>query len=98
MRILALEKELPGSSPDRFKRVAEAEARRVWELIQQDWIREVYFRGDHDSAVIMLECEDLQEAEGILNSLPMVEEKLIKFELIPLKPYPGLARLFNSRR
>ena len=27
-------------------------------------------------------------------SLPLVREKLITFEVIPLKPYPGLARLF----
>lgn len=94
MKIIALEKELPGSTPEQFKELAAAEARRVWELIQEELIREIYFREGVDSAVIILECCDLQEAGEILDTLPMVEAGMIGFDLIPLKPYPGLARLF----
>ncbi len=96
MRILAFEREKPGITPEQFNRHSENEARRVWELIQEEVIREIYFHADEDSAVIMLECKDIQEARGILNTLPMVGEGLIDFELIPLRAYPGLARLFKE--
>jgi len=33
-------------------------------------------------------------AEAALDSLPLVQAGLIRFELIPLSPYPGFARLF----
>ncbi len=37
-----------------------------------------------------------QAAQAVLETLPLVREKLIEFELIPLKPYPGFARLFET--
>jgi len=44
--------------------------------------------------VLVLECDDVESAQRILASLPLVEQGLISFELIPLKAYPGFARLF----
>jgi hypothetical protein len=98
MKILALEREKPGISPGQFQKHSENEAHRVWELIQEEVIREIYFQRDENSAVIILECANIQEARQILNTLPLVEAGLIDFELIPLRAYPGLARLFKERR
>jgi hypothetical protein len=95
MKILAFEVELPGVNPDDYARFSEEEARQVWGLIQEEKIREIYFRRDQNSAVIMLECKDLDEAQGILNTLPFLKNGLIRFDLVPLKPYPGLERLFD---
>jgi hypothetical protein len=94
MKILAIEHELPGAEPAAFRQYGRAEARRAWELHQQDVIRELYFRGDRDEAVLVLECEDVAAAQGVLATLPLVEHGLIEFELIPLRAYPGFARLF----
>lgn len=97
MKILALEHEVPGVNQEDFREVAGEEALKVWELIQSEKIAEIYFRRQHDQAVIMLECRDLQEADEIIQTLPMVKNGLIIFELIPLKPYPGLSRLFTIK-
>ncbi len=94
MRIIALEKETAGVRAEQFAPLAKPEARRVWELYQQSLIREIYFRQDEHSAVILLECETLAQAEEITGTLPMVQAGLIHFELIPLAPYPGFERLF----
>ena len=51
---------------------------------------------DHE-AVLMLECADVDEARSVLDTLPLVREKLIGFELIPLMAYPGFARLFRAK-
>ena len=96
MRILAIEKELPGKTEADFPNHSKAEAHQVWKLIQEEKIREIYFRRDQDSAVILLECQDLKEAVNILDTLPLVKNNLIQFELIPLRPYPGLERLFGE--
>ena len=95
MKILALEKELPGASAENYTKYAEAEARQVWQLIKENKIREIYFRQDQDCAVILLECQDTEDANHILETLPFVNNKLIHFELFALKPYPGLERLFK---
>ena len=57
-------------------------------------IRELYFRQDRPEAVLILECADVEEAAASLATLPFVEAGLITFEIIPLAPYPGFARLF----
>jgi muconolactone delta-isomerase len=96
MRLVAIERAVPGATPDRFTDgLLVSEARRVWRLTQEGTIREVYFRADADDAVLILECPDVGAAEAALASLPLVETGLIRFELIPLRPYPGFERLFS---
>jgi hypothetical protein len=94
MKILAIEKEIPGVTEEEFGPHLEAEAAKVWELYQADMFRELYFRKDWPSAVLVLECADVEEANEVLNTLPLVKEGLIAFDIIPLVPYPGFSRLF----
>jgi muconolactone delta-isomerase len=97
MKFLALEISLPNIQPARFTpELKQAEARRVYELQQADILREIYFRADQPLAVLVLECPSQVEALQALNSLPLVQAHLIDFDLIPLSPYPGLSRLFQS--
>jgi hypothetical protein len=95
MKILAIEHDPPEVRADQFTAaLLQAEARRAWELHQAGLIRELYFRADRDEAILVLECADVEEALEALNTLPLVREKLARFELIPLTAYPGFARLF----
>jgi hypothetical protein len=97
MKILAIEKEFAGKTAEDFQPYLEAEARRVWELYKNGVIREIYFRADRTSAVLILECENLEEAKEKLSTLPLVQEDLIYFDFIPLAPYPGFERLFKAK-
>ena len=96
MKILAIERELPGATAEAFKQHGKAEAARAWELYQEGVIRELYFRADQTSAVLILECEGVEEAFGFLDTLLLVREGLITFDIIPLAPYPGFSRLFGG--
>lgn len=84
MRILAIERPVPSASPTQ------------WELHQQGAIRELFFRADEPAALLMLESADIAEARAVLASLPLVQTGLIEFEVIPLRAYPGFARLFDQ--
>lgn len=95
MKILALEKTKGGVTARDFKPYLVKEAKKVWELQQSDIIREIYFNNEKN-AVLILECADINEAEYILNELPLVEKKLISFKLMSLSPYPGFSRLFKE--
>ena len=94
MKILALEHELAGATPEKFQQLARAEAARAWELYQQGILRELYLRADRAEAVLILECKNAEAAQRALATLPLVEHGLIGFELIPLVAYPGSERLF----
>jgi hypothetical protein len=74
----------------------KAEAARLWELYQSGQVRESYFRQNRSEAVLILECHDTEEAQTLLDSLPLVRAGLIRFEIIPLVPYPGFERLFGE--
>jgi muconolactone delta-isomerase len=95
MKILAIEHELPNVSEEQFQQYAKDEARVAWQLHQAGAIRELYFRADKNEAVLVLECEAVADAQATLAELPFVKQKLITFQLIPLKAYPGFARLFE---
>jgi hypothetical protein len=96
MKILALEHENPGVVGADFAPHLKAEAAKVYELMQADVIREIYFRQDRTEAVLILECADVDAARAVLDAMPLVQAGLITFELIPLAPYPGLKRLFET--
>jgi hypothetical protein len=96
MKILAMEHEQPGATPAQFQQIAREEALKVWDLTQSGLIRELYFRADRRTAVLVLECASPDEAAAVLAGLPMVRAGLITFELIPLVAYSGFARLFST--
>lgn len=85
MRILALEHELPNATIEQFYRCAVPEARALWDLYQAGVICESYFHADRTEAVLVLEGPSVEEAREALSALPFVQNKLITFELIPLK-------------
>ena len=96
MKILAMEIEVEGVNSEQFQPHLKAEAQRVWELYQSGTLRELYFRADRSEAVLILECADINEAQQVLASLPLVKAGLIAFEVIRLVPYPGFTRLFGE--
>jgi hypothetical protein len=95
MKILAIEYEIEGKRREEFLPYLESEASELWRLYQSDIVREVYFDNDNRRAILILECKDGSEAKKRLSELPLVKEKLIRFEVIPLSPYPGYSRLFK---
>jgi hypothetical protein len=95
MKILAIEREVSGIAEDVLVPHLRAEAFRALELYLDGVIRELYFRADHNAAILILECEGLEEAKKALATLPLVQQGLIEFDFIPLAPYPGFKRLLE---
>lgn len=95
MKLLALERDIPGVEPAQFTpAILRDEARHVWDLHQRGVVRELYFRDDAEAAILVLECADADEARQVLAGLPLAAAGLIAFDVIPLRAYPGFGRLF----
>ena len=96
MKILAVEVEnYPVNWSEMEPALLQSEAKRVYELEQQDLIRQIYFRADTRSAVIEWEAGTVEEVRSLLADFPLVKAGLIHFDLIPLMPYTGFSRLFG---
>ena len=94
MKVLAIEKELNIEFSKTELMVNEAE--RVYELYKDDKIREIYFQKQKHTAVIIFEVKDITEAKNLINSLPLVKNDVIDFDLMELTPYNGLDRLIEK--
>lgn len=94
MKFLAVEIEKEGLSSNDFQPYLKNESLKVLELYERGIIREIYFDQDH-CAVLILECNNLNEAKNILNELPLVSKGLITFSIKELNPYTGFSRLIG---
>lgn len=97
MRIIAIQKETPHLNKRDFVPYLRDEAIQGWELFKEGIIREMFYRDEKYEVVLILECENKEEAKRKLATLPLVENGLIEFELIPLRPYHGFERLFAKQ-
>ena len=95
MKILAIEKELKDVDWSNKSCILEQEARHVHELYISEYLREIYFNEDNN-AVLIMECKSLEHAKEILDELPLVKEKLIKFKIMQLNPYTGYKRIIKK--
>lgn len=95
MKILAIERELKTVDPS-LHNLLRDEAAHVWELQKHGVIREIYFNEEH-CAVLILEVANLDEAQHLLSSFPLVVKGLIAFDCMELHTYTGLERLFSAR-
>ena len=97
MKILVMPKPIEGVSREELLQHSAAEIQAVWQLYAQGVCREFYTRANEAGRVVlMFESESVETAKEALAMLPFVQLHLIDFDLIPLAPFTGLARLFQA--
>ena len=94
MKILAIEKELKSVDWGKESQTLINEAEVTYNMLLSGSLREIYFT-ENKNAVLVLECENKTIAEQLLSKLPLVEKKIIAFEIMELKPYTGFSRLMD---
>jgi hypothetical protein len=99
MKILAIEKEIDGIDWENqeetlMQETLMQEAHQVYQLYLSDNLREIYFTHE-DNAVLVLECESLDAARKLVDSLPLVQKHMIDFQIMQLRPYPGYGRILK---
>ena len=96
MKILAISNDKNDIDWNKESETLEKEALQVYQLYLSGYLREIYFNEDSD-AILILECESIEKANELLNSLPLVKKGLIGFQVMSLHPYTGLGRIFNQK-
>ena len=97
MKILVMPKPIEGVSREELLQHAAKEIRAVWQLYAQGICREFYTRANEPGRVVMMfESASVEDTREALATLPFAQLHLIDFDLIPLAPFTGLARLFQS--
>ena len=97
MKILVMPKPIEGVSREELLQHAAEEIQAVWQLYTQGICREFYTRANEPGRVVMMfESETVEATNKALATLPFARLYLIDFDVIPLAPFTGLARLFQA--
>jgi len=96
MKILAISKDQEDIDWTKESDTLEKEALQVYQLYLNGYLREIYFNED-SNAILILECVSIENANELLNSLPLVKKGLIEFQVMSLHPYTGYDRIFNQK-
>ena len=68
----------------------EAEAERARRLYADGFTRQIWSRGDHPGAAMVVEAASADEALVALDTLPLKQKGMLVLEcLIPVNPYRG---------
>jgi hypothetical protein len=92
-QVMAMDRILPGATEDKIKALLPDEVKAVVNLYLAGKIRQWYFRQDRPGAILILEVNDMGEANRIIDMLPLTRSGLLAYDLIPIGPYLPLATM-----
>jgi hypothetical protein len=96
MKMLCLDRPLPGATFEKYQPYLNDEVRRTWQAYENGFVREIYFRQDRPGVTIILECANVDEARKAFADFPLAKAGLIEFDIIPLGPFVNWEMLFAS--
>lgn len=94
MQFLLIARVAEGVSMEQVLPHVKAEAKAVWEKYSSEIVRSIYYIADMSGAVLICEAANKEAMQEIAAQFPMAEAGVLKFEVLPLKPYTGLESLF----
>lgn len=85
-----------GVSREQIMKVIPAEIRSTVKLYLDGKIRQWYSRADGRGVVLFLDVKTVEEAHGIMDTMPLSKEDLIDHEYIPVGPLLPLGSLIGG--
>ena len=86
----------PGVTREQIMKVMPAEIRATVKLYLDGTIRQWYSKGDGRGVVIFLDVKTVDEAQAIIDAMPLSKENLMDHEYIPVGPLVPLAGLIGG--
>jgi hypothetical protein len=94
--VIAVLTSKAGVTREQVMAVMPAEVRQTVQLYLDGKIREWFSRADGRGAVFLLDTRDVQEAEAIMEGLPLAKQNLMDHEYIAVGPLLPLRLLIGN--
>jgi hypothetical protein len=94
MKILAIIDVVPGSDVTELRARLDEELRASWILFAGGKLREAYATSAPTRVVFVLEAANMAEADAELERMPLVAARLLRVELVELRPFTNWSLLF----
>ena len=85
-----------GVTPEQVMKIMPAEVRATVPLYLEGKIQQWFTRGDGKGVIFLLNCKDVQEAQVLMESLPLTKENLMDEQFIPVGPLLPLGILLRD--
>ena len=86
MKFLVMSRRIPGATNEQVAAYGAAEALAAFGLMRDGVFEQLYFSPDWKGAVLVVQAATREQAQAALDSLPMVRERVIGFDLWELQP------------
>jgi len=86
-----------GVSREQIMKIMPDEIRATVKLYLDGKIRQWYSRGDARGVVFFIDAKTVDEAEAVIDSMPLSKENLMDHQYIPVGPLMPLASLMGGR-
>ena len=90
MKIVVITHRSEDHGPKDFEPLLMPEAKKGFELMEDDFFRELYSRRDGKGAVIVIEAGSEEEARARCAELPLVKAGLLRCEFYPVKAFRAI--------
>lgn len=94
MQFLMIARVPQGTQIEQIFPYLKPEAAKSWELYASGAIRSMYYIADKSGVVFLWEASSLEAVNEAIAQLPMKQDKILNFEVLPLAPYTGIEELF----
>ena len=94
--VLAILSPKPGVTPEQVMKLMPAEIRATVPLYLEGKIQQWFTRGDGKGVIFLLNCTDVEEAQALMESLPLTKENLMEEQFIPVGPLLPLGILLRD--
>ena len=97
MKTIVILRPSKSFDPERFSKLIRDEERVVWRAQVSGELREVlYNTAQFGSVILICETATFERAKELVLALPLVAGRLFDAEVLPTRPYDGLAHLFRE--
>ncbi|MDJ0949313.1 MAG: hypothetical protein QNJ94_10350 [Alphaproteobacteria bacterium] len=91
MQFLLNSRLRPGVTREQFiEHIRDNRDDQVWDLVRtgiiQHWLWKV---GDAPGIVLLINCENAEEARTLAESAPIVKRGIVEFDVDPIDPFPA---------
>ncbi|MBV8570830.1 MAG: hypothetical protein JO319_09465 [Acidobacteriaceae bacterium] len=94
--VLVIQTAKQGVTPQQIMAVIPEEIRATVKLYFEGKIRQWYSRGDGKGVIFLVDAKTIDEAQAVMETLPLAKEQLMDHEYLPIGPLMPLRALMAA--
>jgi len=87
MQVLAIERFIDEKAAHNAQTLMKQNEPHIMQLYEEGIIQAYWSRGDRPGTVLLIESDSVESVKKILHAFPLVKQKIVTYNIVPLEPY-----------